>query len=44
MLDNLVKQVFHGSRKQLVLRLMEDKPLPKKEQAALQKLLEELES
>lgn len=44
MLENLVEQVFHGSRKQLVLRLMEDKPLPRKEQAALEKLLEELES
>ena len=43
MLDNLIEQVFHGSRKKLVLRLMEDKPLPKKEQAALKKLLEDLE-
>lgn len=42
MLDNMVEQVFHGSRKQLVLRLMEDSPLPRKEQAALEKLLEEL--
>jgi predicted transcriptional regulator len=43
LLDDLVERVFHGSRKQLVLRLMEDQ-LPKKERAALERLLREIES
>jgi predicted transcriptional regulator len=43
LLTDLVERVFHGSRKQLLLRLMEDKPLPKKERAALEKLLQEIE-
>jgi predicted transcriptional regulator len=44
LLDELVEKVFHGSRKQLLLHLVEEKPLNAKERALLEKLMEELES
>lgn len=43
LLDDLVEKVFHGSRKQLLQHLVEEKPLKAKERAILEKLMEELE-
>jgi BlaI family transcriptional regulator, penicillinase repressor len=44
LLDDLVDKVFHGSRKQLLLHLVDEKPLSPKERAVIAKLMEELES
>src|SRR5262249_34423908 len=44
LLDDLVAKVFRGSRKQLLLRLVDDRPLGARERAALEKILEGLES
>jgi predicted transcriptional regulator len=43
LLDDLVAKVFHGSRKQLLLRLVDDRPLGARERAVLEKILEDLE-
>jgi predicted transcriptional regulator len=42
MLDDLVARVFRGSREQLLVRLVEDRPLSSRERAVLEKVLEEL--
>jgi BlaI family penicillinase repressor len=42
LLEDLVDKVFHGSRQALLVRLLGDTPLPAKERAALQKILEGL--
>jgi BlaI family transcriptional regulator, penicillinase repressor len=44
LLDDLVDKVFRGSRKQLLLHLVDEKPLRPQERAILEKLMEELES
>jgi|SRR5439155_2710577 len=43
LLDDLVAKVFRGSRKQLLLRLMDDQPLGARERAVLEKILGGLE-
>ncbi len=41
LLSDLMDQVFHGSREQLLVRLMEDKKLTAKERARLEQILRE---
>jgi predicted transcriptional regulator len=41
LLSDLVDRVFHGSREQLILRLMEHKKLSAKERARLEQILRE---
>ena len=41
MLSDLVERLFHGSREQLVLRLLEEKKLTAKERSLLRSLLKE---
>ncbi len=41
LLSDLVERVFSGSRKQLLVRLMEDKPLSAKERKILEDILQE---
>jgi predicted transcriptional regulator len=42
LLGDLVDKVFHGSRQALLVRLLDDTPIPAKERAALQRILEGL--
>ena len=44
MLDDLVDKVFLGSRKALLLKLVDEKTLTAKERAALVKIVEGLKS
>jgi len=44
LVGDLVRRVFHGSREQLLVHLLQTKKLTKKEKSALRSLLEEDES